>query len=78
MLIKLDEISKKVAEKFGEKEHVIREINRSQWKLLHEKMQDGNLDPVKIMYIGKFSKKLKRNSDAIKRNMDRIQKSGIS
>ena len=59
MIVKIDDISKKIALRLGIKEHIIREINRSQWKFLHETMQRGDLKPFKIMCIGKFSKKLK-------------------
>ena len=61
MIVKIDEISKKVAENNNEKEAVIREINRSQWRQALEIMQSGTLQPIKIMYLGKFSKKLKNN-----------------
>lgn len=61
MIVKIDDISKKVAENNNEKEAVVREINRSQWRQLHEVMQSGTLQPVKIMYLGKFSRKLKNN-----------------
>jgi len=76
MLIKIDEISEKVAKKLNMKEHDVRMINRSQWKLLHETMQSGSLDAVKIMYLGKFSKKNK-NEWKRKRDLERIQESDI-
>ena len=59
MIVKIKDISRKVSLKLNIKEHVVEEINRSQWKLLHKIMQEGNLYPVKIMLIGKFSKKVK-------------------
>ena len=59
MLIKIDEISDSLAEELNINKFKLREINRSQWKLLLDTIQNGNLESVKIMYLGKFSKKNK-------------------
>lgn len=79
MIVKIDDISKKVAENNDEKEEVVREINRSQWRQLHEVMQSGTLQSVKLMYLGKFSKKLKNNyfNDKNKRDISGVQESDI-
>lgn len=74
MRIKLDELSKKVSEETGLNEYTVREINRSQWKMLHETMQSGTLKGVKITYIGKFSKKAygyRKWKEAIKQSEER-------
>jgi hypothetical protein len=78
MLIKLDEISEKIAEKLNMKPNDVRLINRSQWKLLHETMQSGTLKPMSIIYLGKFSEKKKKN-DWFKKQRDikRIQESSV-
>jgi len=73
MRIKIDEISEIVAKELNANELTIKEINRSQWKLLHKIMQETGSEPVKVIYLGKFSKRLKSNSNAIRRNIQRIQ-----
>ena len=79
MIVKIDEISKKIAEKLNMDPNDVRLINRAQWKLLHGTMQSGTLEPVSIIYLGKFSKKI-RNSDEFKkraRDLKRIQESDL-
>lgn len=78
MLIKIDSISKKIAKELKISEHVLMEINRSQWKLLHETIQSNTLKPVKIMYLGKFSKKLKMSHEfRLRKHIRGIQESDI-
>ena len=73
---KLDEISKKVAEKLNMDPNDVRLINRAQWKLLHDTMSSGSLDAVSLIYLGKFSKK-EKNEWKRKRDLERIQESNI-
>jgi hypothetical protein len=78
MLVKIDNISKKIAKELGVSEHVMMEVNRSQWKLLHETIQSNTLKPVKIMYLGKFSKKLKMSHEfRLRKHLSGIQKPDI-
>lgn len=76
MLIKLDDISERLAKELNVDKYKLKEINRSQWKLLMDTMQQGDLKGVKIMYIGKFSKKL-RIIYGHKRNISGVQKPNI-
>ena len=78
MLIKIDEISDKLAKELNIDKYTLREVNRSQWKYLLNTMQDGKLEAVKIMYLGKFSKKLRLAHEfKTRRNIPSIQKPNI-
>ena len=59
MKVEIDEISKIVSKKIGFKENVVKDINRSQWKFLMETMKITPAQTVKIIYLGKFSEKIK-------------------
>ena len=76
MQIKLDDISKQVAKDLGEKEFIVREINRIQWKIVFDNIR-SNENNVKLIYLGKFSKKIKPNYDPVKRGLPWVQKPGI-
>ena len=61
MEIRLDELSKEVAKRLGEKEHVIRAINRIQWKVVNDTVRGEGDRGIQLMYIGKFLRKKKPN-----------------
>ena len=73
MRIKLDEVSKAVALKMKLKEFTVKEINRCQWKMLFDIIYNDKQEPVKIMYIGKFTKSF-RGSDKQKEHLERRKK----
>ena len=78
MQIKLDDISKELAKGDRRKESIIKEINRSQWKLLFNNISNNEQDTVKIIYIGKFAKR--KSNYALRKNkgdIQRIQKPDI-
>jgi len=59
MNIVIDDINKKVAEKLNLDINIVNEINRSQFKLLMETIQNKSFKDVKLIYIGKFIVKQK-------------------
>jgi len=59
MKVEIDEVSKIVSKRTGLKESIVKEINRSQWKFLMDTMREEPAKAVKIIYLGKFSEKIK-------------------
>ncbi len=62
----LDKISEKVAKDLKLSEHIVKTINRIQYKFLLETMQSGNFETVKLMYIGKYHKNKKYGSKTVR------------
>jgi nucleoid DNA-binding protein len=52
----VDDISGKVAKELNLSEHQVKEINRVQWKVLLDTMQEGEFKSVQMIYLGKFHK----------------------
>lgn len=52
----LDRISEKIAKELNMSEHIVKTVNRIQYKFLLETMQSGTFDSVKLVYIGKYHK----------------------
>lgn len=73
MLFNLEDLSEIVAKKLNISKSVIREINQFQWELAKTEFRNNEMKTVKIIYLGKFTKKL-TNSDA---QVNFFKKSGI-
>lgn len=73
-MVELDEISNKIAKDIGVDELLVRQINRSQWKLLVDTIRSGTFDPVNMIYLGKFIKNKRdvKIREAIRRNRERM------
>ncbi len=52
--MKLDKVSKIVAEELGVKPYIVERINRIQWKFLRESIQKASPEPTSLIYIGKI------------------------
>lgn len=72
----IDEISNKVAKELNLNKIDVEYVNRLQWKLLMETMQQGEFKPVQIFYLGKFFKNKKYGPDG--RKITKKQRMGIT
>jgi len=52
----IDQISEKLCKELNLSEHQVKEINRVQWKVLLDTMQEGEFKSVQMIYLGKFHK----------------------
>ena len=81
--MKLDKISKIVAEELGVKPYIIEKINRVQWMFLKESVSSLNPKPVSLIYIGKIHpntrwfKRKKENESTDKGDLPGIQEPSV-
>lgn len=76
-MVVIEEVHKKVAKELDIKESIIEECNRAQyeWMILHMKENKSN---VKLLGIGKWIKKKKRNYDYLRRIKENENNSGTN
>ena len=58
-----DQISERVAKQLGLSPVLVTLINRVQWKFLLNTMQSGDMEGVSLIYLGKFIKNAKYDSN---------------
>lgn len=71
MATQIDLITGKVAKELGISELLVDQINRVQYKFLMNTIQSGDMSGMSMIYLGKFIKNKKYESD--KRYISRIQ-----
>ena len=74
----IDDISIEVAKELGTDPYSTKIVNRIQWRFLMETMQSGTLEPVQLIYIGKFIKNKKyKDGKRYKGNLQGIQEPNL-